>query len=80
MESPGGCQGSPPENVRGLGCQPVDLDAAERRIDERAAEASHKKTMMKYLLMIYTSEAEDAKRASDPAVDAAVMAEYMTYT
>ena len=36
--------------------------------------------MMKYLLMIYTSEAEDAKRAADPAVAAAVMAEYMTYT
>ncbi len=35
---------------------------------------------MEYLLMIYTSEAEDAKRASDPAVGAAVMAEYMTYT
>lgn len=35
---------------------------------------------MKYLLLIYTSEAEDAKRASDAAAGAAVMAEYMTYT
>lgn len=35
---------------------------------------------MKYLLMIYTSEAEDMKRASDPAAGAAVMAAYGTYT
>ena len=39
-----------------------------------------KGTIVKYLLMIYTNEAEDAKRAADPAVGAAVMAEYMTYT
>lgn len=30
--------------------------------------------------MIYTSEAEDMKRASDPAAGAAVMAAYGTYT
>ncbi len=35
---------------------------------------------MKYLLLIYTSETEDATRASDAALGAAVMAEYMTYT
>ena len=39
-----------------------------------------KGTAVKYLLLIYTSETEDAKRASDADAGAAVMAEYMTYT
>ncbi len=39
-----------------------------------------KEPRVKYLLLIYMNEAEDTKRASDPAVGAAVMAEYMTYT
>ena len=39
-----------------------------------------KGTAVKYLLLIYTSETEDATRASDAALGAAVMAEYMTYT
>ncbi len=35
---------------------------------------------MKYMLLIYTSEAEDMRRASDPASGAAVMAEYQAFT
>lgn len=32
------------------------------------------------MLLIYTSEAEDMKRAADPATGAAVMAEYQAFT
>lgn len=35
---------------------------------------------MKYMLLIYTSEAEDMRRASDPVSGAAVMAEYQAFT
>lgn len=35
---------------------------------------------MKYMLLIYTSEAEDMKRAADPATGAAVMTEYQAFT
>ncbi len=35
---------------------------------------------MKYILLIYTSEAEDQTRAADPAVAEAIMGEYFAYT
>ncbi|TAK75864.1 MAG: YciI family protein [Dehalococcoidia bacterium] len=35
---------------------------------------------MKYMLLIYTSEAEDMRRASDAVSGAAIMAEYQSFT